>query len=200
LIILKAAVEGVLDEVVLRALASKLGMKVNPVYGKKGKQDLRSKIPNYKRAAQFEPWIILVDLNHDAQCAPELCRNWIVETTPHLCFRVAVRAIESWLLADRENIAKYLSIPQTIVPDDPEVSMDPKETIISLARQSRRARIRVDMVPSPRGGRKVGPAYTSSLIEFVNHPEVGWRPLVAAERSDSLQRCFNALRSFKGSQ
>jgi hypothetical protein len=199
-VIFKAAVEGYLDEVVLQAMASPIGVALEPVYGKKGKQDLRNKVSNYNRAAQFEPWIILVDLNTDAQCAPELCRSWVAEPSPLLCFRVAVRAVESWLLADRVSIAKFLGVSKSLIPGSPDSLEDPKETLVNLARRSRRTRIREDLVPSPTGGRKVGPAYNSSLIEFVIHSEIGWRPLIAAEHSESLRRCMEAVRRFKRPQ
>ena len=103
-----------------------------------------------------------------------------------MCFRVAVRQIEAWLLADSERLARFLSIAIARVPVDPEALDNPKETLVNLARHSRRRDIREDMVPRPRSGRSVGAAYTSRLIEFA---ETQWRPEIAAERADSLRRC-----------
>ena len=111
-----------------------------------------------------------------------------------MCFRVAVRAIESWLLADREGLAHYLRIGRSIVPADPDNLLDPKGTVIELARRSRKRDIREDMSPRPGSGRRVGPAYTSRLIEFVEDRDNGWRPDVAVGASDSLRRCIVGIR------
>jgi hypothetical protein len=135
---------------------------------------------------------VLVDLDQDATCAAELCRDWIATKAAKLCFRVAVRAVESWLLADRESIAKFLSVTQSRIPIDPESELNPKQIMVDLAAKSKRRSIREDMVPRPGSGRSVGAAYTSRLIEFVQSPL--WRPLVAAERAQSLQRCRRCLK------
>lgn len=195
--IFKAAVEGDLDEAVLMSLLRHAGADAFPVYGKRGKGYLRKKIDRYNNAARYGPWIILVDLNSEFECAPILCEDWLKEPAEKMCFRVAVRTIESWLLADRERIAAFLGISINKIPLNSEVLDDPKRMMVELARISRRKNIRADMVPSPRSGRKVGPAYTSCLMEYVSDPESGWRPAVAAERADSLKRCLRAIRHFQ---
>jgi len=99
--------------------------------------------------------------------------------------------MEAWLLADREHIAKFLSIPLSLLPRDPEAEDNPKQLMVKLAGQSRRRDIREDMVPRPGSGRAVGQAYSSRLNEFINKY---WRPRHAARNSDSLQRCLNCLK------
>lgn len=189
--VISAAVEGLVDEAVVRQLVGHVGAETAGVYGKNGKSYLRQRLAAYNNAARFTPWIVLVDLNRDAECAPPLRDEWLHEPAPHMCFRVAVREIESWLIADRERIARFLSVPVSRVPSAPEVIDDPKRVVVELAAQSRRRDIREDMVPRPGSGRPAGPAYASRLIEFVaNH----WRPKVAARSSDSLKRCLNRLR------
>jgi hypothetical protein len=110
-----------------------------------------------------------------------------------MCFRVAVRQVESWLLADRERLAKFLAVSTAKIPPVPEAINNPKNTVIELARQSRRREIREDMVPRPGSARAVGPAYTARLIEFVIGGERGWRPDVAARHSESLNRSLRCL-------
>ena len=100
-VLFNAAVEGDLDEVVLRRLMAEAGLPVGSIYGKTGKDHLRKRIQDYNNAARFGPWIVLVDLDRDADCAVSLYRNWLLEPSPNLLFRVAVRAVEAWLLADR---------------------------------------------------------------------------------------------------
>lgn len=184
--ILSAAVEGDVDEAVVRRLAAEAGMMAGPVYGKMGKQHLRARIHGYGHAARFSPWLVLVDLDREADCAPTLRRSWLPEPLSAMCFRVAVREIEAWLLADREAIAEFLGVPKTGVPLAPEREIDSKAVVVSLAARSRRAAIRADMVPRVGGGRQVGPAYTSRMIEFVTRH---WRPEVAAQAAESLARC-----------
>lgn len=190
-VVISAAVEGLVDEAVVKSLISEAGACPGQVYGKKGKSNLRASIDGYNNAARFRPWFVLVDLDHDATCAPQLCRNWIAGKAANLCFCVAVRVVESWLLADREAIAQFLSVSPSRVPADPESESYPKQVVVDLAARSRRRSIREDMVPRPGSGRSVGPAYTSRLIEFVQSPL--WRPIIAAERSQSLLRCRNCL-------
>ena len=69
LTVIQAAVEGIVDEAVVRRLIAHAGGQVGPVYGKSGKPALRKKIRGYNNAAHFTPWVVLVDLDNDADCA-----------------------------------------------------------------------------------------------------------------------------------
>ena len=194
MIVISAAVEGSVDEVVVKRLISQAGGVPGEVYGKNGKLPLRARINAYNSAARYRPWIVLVDLNHEANCAPDLCRAWLPTRSSKLCFRVAVREVEAWLLADREHISKFLSISKTRIPLNPELEENPKQVMVNLAAHSRRRNIREEMVPRPGSGREVGPAYTSRLIEFISTSQGGWRPDIAAAYSQSLRRCIECLR------
>jgi len=66
------AVEGPTDEAVLRRIASHVGLHIGAVHGKNGKQHLRQQIPGYNKAARIVPWVVLVDLDHEAN-APHPC-------------------------------------------------------------------------------------------------------------------------------
>lgn len=190
-----AAVEGPVDEAVVRAVIAHAGGVPGPVYGKKGKGDLRNRIRSYNHAARLSPWVIVVDLDHEADCPPGLVADWMPDPAPHMCFRVAVRTVESWLMADAARLAAFLKVSIDAVPTRPEQVEDPKETMVNLARRSRSRDIRLDMVPRSGSGRKVGPAYGSRLVEFVEWSPHRWRPDVAAERSESLRRCIAAVET-----
>jgi hypothetical protein len=192
--IVLAAVEGDADEAVLARLAETAGLAVGTVYGGKGKAYLKAKISHYNLAARHYPWIVLVDLDDDEDCAPDLTTSWLPQMAPLLCFRVAVRAVEAWLLADGERFSQFFSVPLSRIPPDVEAVRDPKAAVLALAQRSRRAAIREDMVPRAGSGRREGPLYTPRLIEFIQDASAGWRPEVAAGRSDSLGRCYRALR------
>lgn len=192
-VFISAAVEGDVDEAVVRRIIQHVGARPGPVHGKNGKRSLRRDIAGYKNAARHAPWVVLVDLNHEADCAPPLCAEWVGSPVAYLCFRVAVREVESWLMADREKLSRFLGVPRAAIPQDPETIENPKEFTVSLARRSRFRDIRQDMVPRAGSGRVVGPAYTSRLIEFVTTTAHGWRPDAGARCSDSLGRCIQCL-------
>jgi len=190
-VVITAAVEGLIDEAMVRRLCEHIGVEVGRVHGKNGKGYLHERIAGYNNAARFSPWIVLVDLNREADCPPPLRAGWLPEPAPNMCFRVVVRTVESWLFADRDRLARFLGFRTAQIPGDPEAVDDAKRTMVEVARHSRRRDVRQDMVPRPGSGSAVGPAYTSRLIEFV---ATHWRPEVAARSAESLQRSLTRLR------
>jgi hypothetical protein len=170
---LDAAVEGDVDAAIVERLAEHVGATIGTIYGRRGKSFLRTRIVNYNSAARLRPWMVLLDLDNDFSCAPELIEAWLPRPQRLMCFRVAVREVESWLIADRERIASFLGISTSVVPLDPEKPLDPKDTVVSLARRSRRREIREDIVPRPGSGRTIGPAYVSRLMEYVRDTRFG---------------------------
>lgn len=185
------AVEGPVDEAVLRRLVSHVGSGVHRVHGKNGKAALLRSLNGYNYAAERSPWVVLVDLDNDPECPPEFRRKWLPQPARWMCFRVAVRAVEASLLADREGIARFLRVSSALVPRDPESVPYPKRVLIELAARSRSSVIRQDLVPRPGSGREVGPAYTSRMTEFALYV---WRPEVAEGSSESLRRALVCLR------
>lgn len=192
-VVFSAAVEGPTDEVVLRRVIESHGATLSSVFGKNGKSSLLTQLHHYNQAANFSPWIVLLDLDQDADCAPSAKAAWLATPAPQMCFRIAVRAVESWLLADRESLARFLSINESLIPASPESLSNPKEALVNLARRSRRRILRDEMTPRPGSGRTVGPAYTSRLIEYA---QTHWRPDVALHRADSLSRFYHRLSEF----
>lgn len=186
-----ATVEGILDAAVVKKVIGRVGANPGGCHVKNGKTEVRKKLSGYGKAARHRPWIVLIDLDEDADCAPSLRKDWLPAPEPQLCFRIAVRAVEAWLLADAGGIARFLRVDRTAIPLDPEGLADPKAEIVKLAGGSKSSYIRADMVPRPGSGRKTGPAYVSRLIEFV---QCHWQPDRAVERSESLRRAIESLR------
>ena len=197
-LVISGAVEGVVDEAVLHRLVELAGARLGPVYGKKGKMHLQQKINGYNHAARISQWVVLVDLDRDANCAPSLRDSWLPKPSPYMHFRVSVRAVEAWLLADRESLSAFLGVPISRITSEPETESQPKRAMVELAKQSRRREIREDMMPRPSSGRLVGPGYTSRLIEFVADNATGWQPNAAARSSESLYRCLRCLYQLVG--
>ena len=189
-IVISIAVEGDVDEAVVRRLIAHVGGQIGNVYGKNGKPDLRRKISGYNKAARHAPWIVLIDLDNDGDCAPPVRHEWVPIPSSNLCFRIAIREVEAWLMADAQTLARYLRVGPDKIPAEPEKLEDPKDSMVDLARLSRRKDIWKDMVPREKSGRRVGPAYSSRIIEYVQEH---WRPQVAAERAESLHRAITCL-------
>jgi len=182
------AVEGDLDEAVASRLLAEYGAAASRVYGKRGRDYLERQAPGYNRAAQHERWLLLADLDRDP-CPDELRQRWIREDrSPQLCFRFAVREIESWLLADKASIGAFLHVAARHLPPIPDDLPDPKRTLIEVSANSSRREIRDGIVPKPNA--RVGPLYTSLLTEFVRGR---WNVPRAAISSPSLARCVRRI-------
>ena len=145
--IISGAVEGTVDEAVIRRLIHDAGATPGPIYGRMGKGPLLKRLAGYNAAARFQPWIVLLDMDSDYSCAPPARREWLPDPAEHMCFRIAVREVETWLLADVERMARFLAVSRAIVPSRPDEDADPKARIVWLAGRSRSRPIRVDMVP-----------------------------------------------------
>jgi hypothetical protein len=195
---LSLAVEGLIDEAVASRLASYTGFETGPVFGRRGRAAILAALPGYNSAARHTPWLVMADLDTD-ECAPQLVRTHLPNPSLLMRFRVPVTEVESWLLADRARMARYLAVPETAVPGDPDSLANPKQVLVNLARRSRSRRIQSLMVPAPRSRGTTGPGYTSALSEFaVRTDESGWRPDIAATASDSLDRAMRSLVSLRG--
>jgi hypothetical protein len=193
---ISAVVEGDTDAAVIRRLAAEASLEISTVHVKGGKQKVREWIGGYNAAARHHPFVVLVDLDQEFPCAPELLMDWLQHRERLLCLRVAVQAVEAWLLADRERAAQFFRVRKGNIQEEPDAIPDPKGVLVDVVRTSTSREIREDIVPREGSGRRVGAAYSSRLVEFVNSTN-GWRPAVASEHSGSLARARDALRAFR---
>jgi hypothetical protein len=182
-------VEGVVDEAVGRRLVEVHGGTVGASFGKRGAGYIQAKISDFSRSSVGMPIFAIVDLMDTRfDCAPELVGNWLPHPAPSMVFRAAVREIESWIIADSENLASHLSVHYKRIPAHPDEVRDPKAELIRVARRSRSSAVKQGMVP--RKGASIGPRYNSLLVGFVGRT---WDPDAAARRSPSLARARTAL-------
>ncbi len=163
---ISVAVEGISDEAVVRRLIGTRGADIHRVQVQQGKSNLRRALPGYNSAAQGDPWLVLVDLDQDFACAPLRVADWLPQAGQFMRFRVVVRQIEAWLLADTDRFSDFFGVARAALPALPDDLPDAKVTVLTLVAGSSRRAIREDMVPRPGSGRRVGPAYTSRLIEL----------------------------------
>lgn len=183
-------VEGSTDSPVAERLLKHAGLTLGRVYGLHGKSQNDLRLPGYNTAARLAPWLVLRDMDNDAPCAPELVKVLLPRPSRHMRFRIAVRAMEAWLIADPGALSTFLSVPSSQIPANPDDLADPKREIVRLAQLSTKVSIRRDMVPRAGSGASVGPGYGARIMHFVAER---WRPAVAATRSPSLAGCIKAL-------
>ena len=184
------ATEGLIDTIVVRRICQEIDLGISAVYGERGKDSLDGALRGYNAAARHGSWLVLRDLDTDAECAPSLKEQLLATPAPGMVFRFAVREVESWLIADMHSFARFFSISPGRISGDPESIRRPKEYLVNLARRSRSRTIRDDVVPRDGSKARVGPGYTGRVIEFVS---TAWSPRAASVRSDSLKRCLDRL-------
>lgn len=195
---LRIAVEAALDEEVLRRLLRDLrpDIQVLDRLGLRGWTYLQAKAPGLNQAAASYPCLMLTDLDaRPSACGLVHC--WLPQRHGNFVLRVAVRKVESWLLADRGNLAAFLAVPVTKVPPAPEGLPDPKQALVNLARRSRRRSVREAIVPLAGSTAQEGPKYTGCLSEFVRS-HWNWQAACGDmdESSTSLARAVRAIKGF----
>jgi hypothetical protein len=189
------AIEDELSEVVLRRVLTYLdrGYSVGTAYRRGGYGFLRRTILGWNRAAKGIPFIVLTDLDM-YECPKALIAEWLQEPqNASLVFRIAVREIESWLLADSHNFARFLGISQDWIPEDPDCLLDPKAALIKLAQRSRSKEVRDRIVPKAGSTAKQGADYNGQLARFVL---TDWNIEASGSRSPSLARALTTLAEF----
>lgn len=179
-------VEGQTDVPVAARILESVGCSVANVYGRAGCAFIDENIGRYNNAARFAPWFVLRDLDA-GQCAADLATALLDRPARWMRFRIAVREVEAWLLADGERLCGYLGVSTKHLPANPDAVLDPKQLLVNLARRSRRRTIVGDMVPEQGTSAAVGPGYLARITEFTQDH---WRPEVARTNSASLDRCL----------
>ena len=115
----RIAVEGNLDEAVAERLITLCGGQPGKVSPKQGRPYVLEHIGGYNEGARYGGiWFVLVDLDLKPDCAPELVAEALPEPADGMCFRVAVREVEAWLLADRAGFAKWAGVRASLIPLD----------------------------------------------------------------------------------
>jgi hypothetical protein len=158
--------------------------------GKKGNGYLRRKLPNFLEISLHKPVLLITDLDRE-KCAPSLKKKWATRKVPkNLLFRVAVREVEAWLLADHVALKKLFGKKVSRFPARPDEVDDPKRTLLKLAEKAPRV-IRNELLAQSGNIAGQGLGYNSCLSDFV---ATAWSPLRAKERSDSLRRTCERLQ------
>jgi hypothetical protein len=182
--------EGVTDLAVLVKTLEAAGWPHDSILSdnKRGKANIDTALPKLANEAKTKPVIVVRDLDQDGVCASQ----WLQDkryAARWLTYRIAVRSIESWFLADRKNAAHSLRVTAQQVPKSPDDEPNAKQTIIALARKSSNQSIRNLLVPRPGVSATVGPGY---VLWFEKSCAL-WSYQKAQENSESLRRAHQAF-------
>ena len=190
------AVEGKTDQPVAEKLLQASGLHLYQRTIAKGKAKLDKKLPDLNRSAVRLAWLVIRDLDQDDRnrCVPDLLVNLLDgRANDGMCFRLAVRSIEAWLMADSKAFADFFAVRRQLPYRVDELN-DPKTSLINLCRSSRRKAIREGVPPRQDSGRRVGPEYVAIVQEFVRR---SWCPDRARRRSPSLDRALVSLNRLR---
>jgi hypothetical protein len=189
------AVEDNLSEMVVRSLLRQSGKKfiINACYGKKGSGYLKKSIEGFNKAARVKPFLILTDLDK-TECAPSLIGDWLGHTkSDNLLFRIAVREVESWVMAHRKAFSSYFKVPEEIIPLKPDEIDNPKLQLMEIVKKSKIREYKEAIIPSSNSTATIGPNYNAVLGDFVANK---WNAEKAVKYSPSLLRAVIAVRNF----
>jgi hypothetical protein len=161
--------------------------------GRTGNGYLMSKMSSWYQMAQHQVMVVLTDLDR-AKCLVEFRDQWLVTAPPqNLLLRIAVREVESWVLADHAAMRALIGA-KAVLPAAPDELADPKQSLLKLARSAPKP-IREDLLKSIDGNLAQGLGYNARLSAWVNSE---WSPQRAAERSPSLARARLRLNEVVG--
>lgn len=186
------ATEDALSEAIGLRLLSELTTPIQPTHilRKGGFGYLRSKMDSWRQMSDHLIMFVLTDLDR-ANCVVEFRQQWLgLQKAPaNLLLRMAVKEIESWVLADHVALRSLIG-PKGVLPPSPDGLPDPKRFLLQLAKQAPKG-IREDLIRMDGQVAKQGLGYNNRLTMWVHSD---WSPARASERSPSLARARKRLQ------
>ena len=127
------AVEDTLSDAVSTKILESFGIEIMLRIGFKGNSYLKQKAPSLNQTARGSYDVfMLTDLDSPQNCPPQLIQSWIrAPLNSGFFLRVAVMEVESWIMADRSALARFLSIPVRRIPSNTDDIDNPKEFLVS---------------------------------------------------------------------
>ncbi|WWT74827.1 hypothetical protein V8H18_00005 [Lautropia mirabilis] len=152
---------------------------------------LKSKVESWRQLAGQQVVLLLTDLDQ-IDCPVALRNEWL-GTRPvpdRLLLRIAVREIESWVLADHDAMRKLIG-DRGKLPPAPDELGDPKAFLLNMVRKYAPRDVKQDLLAERGAMASQGLGYNRRLVAWVKSD---WSPDRAAARSPSLLRARQALR------
>jgi len=199
-------VEGFVDVTVVRKMYQAVGLLVSkhrPSLRAGGQSQVIDHVQQHLAIKPGKQLVAFVDLDDITtkgkyKCARELReRNGLVGIDRQVCFRVAVREAEAWLLADRDKIMEFLAVDDNaayrrIVGSSPDDIPDPKLALCQLAALSSNPNVVSDVRLTPSGSEAMG--YRLAMLEYARSY---WRPKIATANSRSLRCAVRRLEQLR---
>jgi hypothetical protein len=183
---ISVATEDELSEAIALRLISELKRPHRVIHklGRKGNGYLRTKMDSWCQMAEHQVMMVLTDLDR-SNCLVEFRDKWLAHRPlpPSLVFRIAVREVESWALADHQAMRELVG-KKGVLPTAPDELPDPKQALLGLGSTAPKS-VRDDLIKSNDGQLRQGLGYNARLTHWIN---TVWCPERAAERSPSLAR------------
>ena len=152
---------------------------------------LKSKVESWRQLAGQQVVLLLTDLDQ-IDCPVALRNEWL-GTRPvpdRLLLRIAVREIESWVLADHDAMRKLIG-DRGKLPPAPDELGDPKAFLLNMVRKYAPRDVKQDLLAERGAMASQGLGYNRRLVAWVKSD---WSPDRSAARSPSLLRARQALR------
>ena len=152
---------------------------------------LKAKVESWRQLAGQQVVLLLTDLDQ-IDCPVALRNEWL-GTRPvpdRLLLRIAVREIESWVLADHDAMRKLIG-DRGKLPPAPDELGDPKAFLLNMVRKYAPRDVKQDLLAERGAMASQGLGYNRRLVAWVKSD---WSPDRAAARSPSLLRARQALR------
>ena len=199
------------EDVVTQTIAQRLILNYRPdltigtIHPVRGAQ-IKNEAPKFNRLGL--PIFLLADQDN-IPCAPAVIVDWLGEAqvSQTMLFRIADWEAEVWLMADRQNFAKWLGIPVALIPTPVEGSLCKDGSrllelpfrykpslfmMLELASRASKTEIKNQLTPGPKASK--GPAYNSALVPFIDNL---WDPEIARQSSTSLDKAIRRLQAFQ---
>lgn len=165
--------------------------KVDRSFTKGGFGYIKKNIMSFNQASATTPFLVITDLDQ-LSCPAELINQWFrYPKHTNLLLTIAVREIESWIMADKEGFSDFFSLRSNIAVDVESIG-NPKKYLLNIINQkSRKAILKREMLPV--GNAQVGRGYNATLIKFIRNQ---WSLLRARENSCSVNRLYDRLTEY----
>lgn len=185
--------EGVIDRLVAEQLLRQLGVKLQGTSADAGGgANFWRHLPRYNLAAKHLGVIVAVGDHDNKGCVGPRIASHIGSRHPDFVLRLSVNEIEAWLLSDVEGLSRWLDVSPANFDTRPDTLVDPKRTLVNIARRAKRRRVRDMLVPDDGSAGQVGKEYRPAVEEFVSDY---WRAARARKHSPSLERAILAIES-----
>lgn len=191
-------VEGNTDEPIVSALMTTTGWVSDEytIFCANGKGNIVRKIAKHAEAARQIPRILFLD--SDNKCPVDM-RKDLEEKPTHIpddfILRIVCTCIESWVLADREGLARFCRVNISLIPTAQKLASihNHKNELLKVLRKSKSPKGRA-MTQGSGNDLQFSDDYTRHLADLMTDY---WDAERAAQNNDSLRRAIDRLKELR---